>query len=161
MKYLTALIVAVIAISTTQSAHALPAFKKAFAAKYAAKHKSKDFQSAVKKASCNVCHVKGAKKNVQNEYGKLLNKLIPGDAKKRESEAKAKGGDAEKKKESAKILAELSKAFDKTFDLKSEKGKGPKFGELIKEGKLPVDLKKATEAYKAEKKKAESATAEG
>ena len=157
MKYLIAVIAVVVAVSSTQSAHALPPFKKAFSEKYASKHKSKEFQSAVKKASCNVCHVKGAKKNVQNEYGKLLNKLIPGDAKKRETEAKAKGGDAEKKKEQAKILLELSKAFDKTFDLKSESGKGPKFGELIKEGKLPVDLKKATDAYKAEKKKAEAA----
>lgn len=152
MKYLTALIAIVIAVASTQSASALPPFKKAFAEKYAAKHKSKEFQAAVKKASCNACHVKGAKKDVQNEYGKVLNKLIEGDAKDRISAAGKKGAE-EKKKESEKVMAELEKAFGKSFEMKSAAGKGPKYGELIKEGKLPVDLAKAEAAYKAEQKK--------
>ena len=47
-----------------QNALALTQFKKAFAVKYADTHKSAEFKTAVKKASCNVCHVKGAKKEV-------------------------------------------------------------------------------------------------
>ncbi len=152
MKYLTALIAVVIAVAITQSASALPPFKKAFAEKYAAKHKNKEFQAAVKKASCNACHVKGAKKDVQNEYGKLLNKLIEGDAKDRIAAAGKKGAD-EKKKESEKVMAELDKAFAKSAEMKSAGGKGPKYGELMKEGKLPVDLEKAVAAWKAEQKK--------
>lgn len=139
-----------------QNALAMPQFKKAFAEKFAAKHPKKEFQSAVKKATCNACHVKGAKKTVQNEYGKLLAKLIEGDANKRYKAAKAKGSDAGKA-ELAKIMGELDKAFDKSLAAKSEAGKGPKYGELIKAGKLPVDPAKAEAAYKAEKAKAKSA----
>lgn len=140
----------------TQEAQALPDFKKAFASKYADKHESKDFQAAVKKASCNACHVKGAKKNVQNEYGKLLNKLIEGDAENIIKEAKKEGKEAEEKAK-AEIMAALEKAFDKAANEKSEKGKGPTFGELIKAGKLPVDVDKAQADYKAEQaKKTES-----
>lgn len=152
MKNIIGLLVFTIALTCTQSAMALPAFKKAFAEKYAKSHKSKEFQAAVKKASCNACHIKGAKKPVQNEYGKLLNKLIEGDANKRHKAAKAKGkadGDAELKK----ILGELDKAFAKAADTKSAAGKGPKYAEIMKEGKLPVDPAKAEAEYKAAKKK--------
>lgn len=142
----------ILASCLTQEAHALPDFKKAFANKYAAKHESKDFQAAVKKASCNACHVKGAKKNVQNEYGKLLNKLIEGDADKIIKDAKKEGKEAGDKAK-ADILAALEKAFDKAAKEKSEKGKGPTYGELIKAGKLPVDVAKAQADYKAEQAK--------
>ena len=61
------LVFAFVTVIGTQDTMALPQFKKAFAEKYAAKHKSKEFQTAAKKASCNVCHVKGPKKTVQND----------------------------------------------------------------------------------------------
>jgi len=135
---------------------ALPEFKGAFKAKYADSHKSKDFQSAVKKAGCNVCHVKGSKikKEVQNEYGKLLNKMIEGDAKERKSAAKAKDGLPGQNAEKAKILAELDAAFKKLETTKSAGGKGPTYGELINAGKLPVDIEQASKQYLAEVKKA-------
>ena len=92
------------------------------------------------------------KKNVQNEYGKLLNKLIEGDADKIIKDAKKEGKEAGDKAK-ADILAALEKAFDKAAKEKSEKGKGPTYGELIKAGKLPVDVAKAQADYKAEQAK--------
>ena len=148
-----ALAVGTLAVAFSSDAQAMPQFKKAFTKKFVEKHKSKEFQSMAKKASCNVCHVKGPKKDVQNEYGKLLNKLIEGDANKRYKDAK-KTGPSEGKAELEKILSELDKAFDKAGEMKSEAGKGPKFGEIIKAGKLPVDPAKAVAKYKEEKAKA-------
>ena len=146
------LIFSIVAVGfSTQTSLALPEFKKAFTEKYAAKHKSKVFQAAVKKGSCNVCHVKGAKKNVHNEFGKLLANLIEGSAKERKKKAKAEGGTAGQAKEKVKLLEELDKALTKVEKEKSEGGKGPEFGKLIESGKLPVDVKKAAAKYKREK----------
>ena len=154
MKNIIAILVfTIFAAICIQDASAMPQFKKAFAEKYAAKHKSKEFQAAAKKASCNVCHVKGAKKTVQNEYGKLLNKLIEGDANKRLKAAKAKGKEAGAK-ELATILAQLDAAFEKASEENSDGGKGPTYAEIIKKGELPVDPAKAAADYKAAKKKA-------
>ena len=89
---------------------------------------------------------------------KLVNEegqLIEGDAKDRITAA-GKKSPGDKKTETEKIMAELAKAFDKSAEMKSAGGKGPKYSELIKEGKLPVDPAKPEAAYKAEKKKAEA-----
>lgn len=148
----------IVASVCTEDALALPQFKKAFETKYVKTHKnSKEYQSVVRKAGCYVCHIKGGPKDksVQNEYGTLLNKLIEGNAKKRMAEAKDKGGDEARKKELETIMEELEKAFAKAADTKSDEGKGPTFGELIKEAQLPVDVEKATEKYKADLKEAE------
>ena len=134
-----------------QNALALTQFRKAFAAKYANDHKSDEFKVAVKKATCNVCHVKGAKKTFHNEFGESLKKLIEGDVADRRKKAKAEGGLTAYKAELVKILAELEVAFQKTEEVKSHTGQT--FGERIKEGQLPVDLVWAQEQYK--KKKAE------
>ena len=139
--------VTITAVSGSQSL-ALAPFKKAWATKYLENHKNEDFQKVAKKASCNVCHIKGAKKNFQNDYGKLINKLIEGDANKRKKEA------ADSKAEMAKILKEFEAAIDKVAKEKSDGGKGPTYGELIKEGKLPVDLAVAKKKYDEEQKKA-------
>lgn len=158
MKFLTTSAAIVIVMASVQTTFAIAPFKTAFKEKYAAKHKSKEFQAAVKKASCNLCHVSKQKKPIQNEYGKLLNKLIPGDANARIKAAYKEGGSAAKKKETEVVLAQLAKAFDKAFETKSDGGKGPKYGELIKEGKLPVDMKKAVADFKAEQKKKATST---
>lgn len=132
---------------------ALAPFKKAFQAKYLDDHKDAKFQSLAKKTGCNVCHVKGAKsKSVNNDYGKILKKLIEGDAKDRLKEAKAKGP-AESKAETEKVLQELDAAFEKAANEKSDDGKGPTYGELIKNGKLPVDPEVAAAKYAEEQKK--------
>ena len=136
---------------SAQHAQALTQFKKAFAVKYADDHKSDEFKVAVKKASCNVCHVKGAKKQVHNEFGESLKKLIEGNVADRRKQAKAEGGLVAYKAELVKILAELEVAFEKVEEIKSHTDQT--FGERIKEGKLPVDPDWAREQYK--KKKAE------
>ena len=87
-----------------------------------------------------------------------MNKLIEGDAAKRKKKGKESGGSGAEKEELAKLLDELDKAFDKVGDAKSDGGKGPRYSELIKEGKLPVDPVKATAAYKASKKKGDGGT---
>ena len=56
------LVFAMVTAIGTQNAMALPQFKKAFTTKYVAKHNNKEFQATAKKASCNVCHVKGQKR---------------------------------------------------------------------------------------------------
>lgn len=147
---------------TATDAMALAEFKKAFAEKYAKKHESKDFQTAVKKASCNACHVKGEKKYskddegnktaILNEYGKMLDKLVQ-DPAKRKTAAKAAGPDAVSKTK-AEILKEFEMAMEKVAKEKSEGGKGPEFGKIIESGSLPVTVEKAVEAYKAAKKAA-------
>lgn len=152
------LVFSVVAVGfNTQTALALAEFKKAFSDKYAAKHKDKEYASRVRKATCNLCHIKGAKKEkgVHNEYGKLLDKLIEGNAKKRKADAKKEGGTDAEKKEKAKLLEELDKAFKKVEKEKSEGGKGPEYGKLIESGKLPVDIAKAAAKYKEEKAKKE------
>ena len=98
-------------------ASALPEFKKAFEKKYTDKEKNKEYATMVKKAGCNVCHIKGQKdKSPQNAYGKELNKLIEGDAADRK---KAAGDDAAKKAEvKATLHKELDEAFKKTESIK-------------------------------------------
>lgn len=160
MKNLIGIVVLVAVVAGSPNAFALSKFKGAFYDKYAAKHDSKEFQSAVKKASCKACHVGGKKKRTMlNAYAKQLEKLIEGDANSRIKAAKKEGGTPASKAETEKVLAELDKAFAKVADMKSPSG--PKFGELLKEGKLPVDPKEAEAAYKARvaKEEAEKAAA--
>lgn len=136
-------------------AMALSEFKKAFGEKYIKTSKNAEFVTVAKKASCNVCHVKakGAKKDVQNEYGKALNKLIEGSAKERKAAAK-KVSKEDETNEKTKLLAELDAAFKKVEAMKSDGGKGPTFGALLKDGKLPVQLDLAAKRYEAAKAKA-------
>ena len=97
MKKFVVSILALVCVTclSIPKASALSEFKKAFAAKYTDKEKDKEFATLVRKAGCNVCHVKGQKeKSPQNAYGKQLNKLIEGDAADRKKEA---GDDSEKK----------------------------------------------------------------
>lgn len=163
MKYLTILIALAVTFASTQEASALAEFKKAFEKKYSSEiSKNKDLKTAVKKAGCYLCHVKKPAgfqgkvgKDAQNEYGMLLNKLVQGNAKER----KAKAKDEDKAKVKAEVLAEFTKALDKVAEVKSNGGKGPKFGEMMKAGKIPIDVKEASAKYLASLKK-KKATAE-
>lgn len=129
-----ALLCSVAVLAFSSNVQALPPFKKAFSEKYVKTSDNADFQAAAKKASCNACHVKGEKKNVQNNYGTALNKLIEGDAKDRIAAAGKNGADA-KKAETAKIMKELEAAFKKVEAMKSASGKT--YGEILKSGNLP------------------------
>lgn len=86
-----------------------------------------EFRSAVRKAGCFVCHVKGEKKEeARNEYGEALHKFL----------------DAEKfdkdriKAEPEKVEEEILKAFEEVAKMKSKDGKT--FGEKIQAGELPA-----------------------
>lgn len=86
-----------------------------------------EFRSAVRKAGCFVCHVKGEKKEeARNEYGEALSKFL----------------DSEKfdkdriKAEPEKVEEEILKAFEEVAKMKSKDGKA--FGEKIQAGELPA-----------------------
>jgi hypothetical protein len=119
----------------TPRAEAIAPFKKAFQKKYVDPSDNEDFKSAFKKASCNTCHVKGEKKDVRNEYGDALAKLIEGDANQRIKDAGKEGGSEGRKKETEKVVKELEKAFEEVAKQKSKSGES--FGDMIKSGKLP------------------------
>ncbi len=121
----------------TPKASALAEFKKAFTKKYTSSD-NKEFATKVKKAGCNVCHIKGQKdKSPQNAYGKELNKLIEGDAADRKKEA----GDDPEKKAAVKeaLLKEIDAAFTKVEGMKLP-DMDQTVIERIKEGLLPVPL---------------------
>ncbi len=126
------------------SARALPPFKKAFGEKYTDKETNPEYFDLVRKTGCEVCHVKGQKKNIQNAYGRELNALIAGDAADRLKEASAKGPEA-KEKETAVLLAEFDQALNKVADMENKDHE--KWGDRIHAGKLPVPVAQAQEDY--------------
>jgi hypothetical protein len=124
----------VAAFAFAQAAFALPAFRKAFEERYVKNNANAAFAEQVKKEGCNVCHVKGEKKDVRNAYGKVLADLIPGDAQERLKAA----GESGKAAEEAKLLEELQKAFTKAETTPVNGKDGETFGDRIKAGKLPA-----------------------
>ena len=153
MKTVLAILsVVVLTSGLSGNAMALAPFKKVWKTKYIDTHKDEKFQAVAKKAGCNVCHIndKKVKKHFQNEYGQMIAKLIEGDAKKR----------YKIKEEKAKVMKELEAALEKVAKAKSKGGKGPTFGELIKAGKLPVDLEAAKKKHYEDQAKAKKDGAE-
>jgi hypothetical protein len=124
----------VVFFGAVQSAHALPKFKIAFEKRYTEENGNEEFKAAVKKEACNVCHVKGEKKDERNAYGEALSKLIPGEAQQRLKDA------SDKATEEEKILKELEEAFVKveTQKVDEKKADSPTFGDLLKAGTLPA-----------------------
>jgi hypothetical protein len=112
------------------SVQAMSEFKKAFQEKYVDKSGNEAFKAAFQKASCNVCHLKGKKKEERNDYGKELAELIEGNATER-----LKVPADQKDKVKADILKELEKAFDEVAKKKSASGET--YGNLIQAGQLP------------------------
>jgi hypothetical protein len=123
--------------ATAGTVAAMPPFRKAFEDKYVKEHPKAEFQAAAKKAMCNICHVQGKPKTVNNAYGEELAKLIEGKA----SDRLKKAGDSGKEAEQEKLLAELEAAFAKVEKVKvdSKDSASPTYGDLIKAGKLPVE----------------------
>ncbi len=112
----------------TGNAEAIPLFYQKFEAKYAGADAKPEFAALVKETKCNVCHVKGEKKEVRNAYGEALHKagLEKDDFKKERVEA-----------EGDKVDKEIMEALEKAAAEKS--AGGMTFGELLKAGKLPGD----------------------
>jgi hypothetical protein len=112
-----------------EQAHAIPPFMNAFVAKYAGDKAKPDFAKSVKEeVKCNVCHVKGEKKEVRNAYGEALKKagLDKNNFKKERLES-----------EPDAVAKEINAALDKVGKEKS-KG-GDTYEARIQAGKLPVE----------------------
>lgn len=136
-RVMIAVVALYLVLGVARTSQALPEFKKAFDQRYCEEQDA--LKALAKKANCNICHVPKKPKTERNAYGDALANLIEGDANKRIKEARKTGGDEGKKKETQLVLEELEKAFEKAEEEKSEEG--PTFGELLKEGKLPVTAK--------------------
>lgn len=120
---LATLAVAAILVASLQSvASARGEYKKAFDKKY---------KEALKKTDCNICHIKGEKKNKRNDFGMALSKAgLTEEQYKAEIKDKGlKGKDKDKKG------AELfNKALEKV--LKDEKNK--KIKDALEAGERPA-----------------------
>lgn len=134
---MTLIAMAILTVGFSDEVSALAEFKKAFAEKYTDKEANEEFHTTVRKAGCWVCHVKGKDKDVRNSYGDALAELIEGDANERKKEVKDKEKE-EKDAVKAKILEELDAAMDAVAE--KENSDGVKYGDLIKDHKLPVPL---------------------
>lgn len=118
---------AVLWLIPSGDAQAIPLFYNKFEAKYAGASAKPDFVAAIKEAKCNVCHVKGEKKEVRNEYGEALHKagLEKDKYKKERVDSEADVVDKEIMDALEKVAGEKSKA-------------GAPYGDALKAGKLPV-----------------------
>ncbi|MGE0608807.1 MAG: hypothetical protein AB7O62_17060 [Pirellulales bacterium] len=112
-----AVVAAVFSLVSAPSAEARPQYNKAFEGKYVVPG-SKIHDALGGKSNCNVCH-EGTDKKKRNDYGKALEKALEKNEK-----------DADKLDEALeKVAKEPSDADDE---------KSPTFGDLIKDGTLPV-----------------------
>jgi len=110
---------------STPSAKAIKAFKDQFEAKYVKPDSTEPgdvaLAKAVAEAKCYVCHEKGSKKN-RNAYGRSLSELLD-------------------RKEDKENVEKIQESLDAIAALKSnpDDADSPTFGELLGQGKLPVD----------------------
>jgi hypothetical protein len=102
-------LVAGLVLFAGSEAAARPAYCKTFIAEYPK-------VEAAKEAKCAICHPKADDKDVRNNYGQVLGKLV-----------------GENEKDAAKIKASLKKAEGEKSAVP-----GKTFGDLLKEGKLPA-----------------------
>ncbi len=126
-------------------AAAFPAFKRQFDARYLVKG-SPLYEAYGGRSRCNVCHVGGAMdREHRNEYGRALDKLLD------RADAEALGVEnarrdpqaaraARQKIEAALDAVEklLAEPRDKPGDKGQPQEMPPTFGQLIREGRLPI-----------------------
>jgi hypothetical protein len=101
-------------VADAPQAQAFPPFKIAFDKKYMAEG-SALHKALEGKSNCNVCHLGTKDKKKRNDYGLALDKLLT--------------------KEDAKNPEKITDALAK---VEAEKSGNMTFGELIKQGKLPI-----------------------
>ena len=129
-----------------QSARAFPAFKRRFDAKYLVKG-TPLYEALGGRSSCNVCHVGGAMdREHRNDYGQALDKLLErADAETLSIERARR--DPQAARAAARKIDDALVAVEKLPANPREKGSGgktsdemapPTFGQLIREGKLPM-----------------------
>ncbi|NBV45387.1 MAG: hypothetical protein EBR86_07035 [Planctomycetia bacterium] len=121
---MTAAVVAVVVGGSARPAFAIKQFLDEFKAVYVKPDSNdpadKSLAAAVETAKCNVCHV-GMNKKDRNAYGSALAELLD-------------------KKEDAKNVEKIRQSLEKVAGMPSDPAKAdsPKFGDLIKQGKLPA-----------------------
>lgn len=116
-----------LALLAASPAMGISEFSKQWRNAYLEDNENEEFVTAARRASCNVCHVKGEdKKEVKNEYGQELAKLLDHEDYPRERI----------KAEPEKVAEEIKAAFKKVESAKSKDGKA--FGAKIKAGELPA-----------------------
>ena len=101
-----------------REAYAIKQFADEFKAMYV--KDGTPLAAAVEEAKCNVCHMGKSKKD-RNAYGNALADLLD-------------------KKDDAKNVEKIRQSLEKVAAMPSDPAKpdSPKFGDLIKQGKLPV-----------------------
>lgn len=108
-------------------AFAIKEFSDQWTKTYVDSSDNEGFKAAVKEAKCNVCH-QGKDKKTRNPYGVEVGKLL-----------KAKELKPRFATEGDKVKAEIEAAYKKIAEIKGPDG--ATYGERIKAGKLPVDVK--------------------
>ncbi|MCA9190343.1 MAG: hypothetical protein KDB03_01220 [Planctomycetales bacterium] len=99
-----------------------------FKGKYAGDEANADFKELVKKAGCNVCHVKGEdKKKVRNPYGNALHEALE----------EAEFPVADFKKNPEKYAEKLKEIMTKVEEEKCKDEEHKTFGARIKANLLP------------------------
>jgi hypothetical protein len=129
---------AVAAVLVTRPASAIPQFFNEFKAKYADPEGTDEQKAlnetieAIKPATlrCNVCH-EGKDKKKRNAYGEAMAELLD-------------------KKEDKDNKEKIQEALDKISEIKidPEDEKSPTYGEILAEGKLPIEVKEEEEETK-------------
>jgi hypothetical protein len=127
----TWLVLVLFVVSTTATtALAIPAFRSEFEVYYKVKEPETDAQKALAEkvavAKCNVCHVDGEKKSVNNPYGIALSELLD----------KENFSATRRKEEADKVQAEIRAALDKVAEMQSPTEET--YGERITAGELPI-----------------------
>lgn len=110
---------------TGRAALADKIFGTEFTKRYVTKDTPEEWQKAVKKAKCYLCHVKGKRKELCNTYGDALSRFL--DPKKYEKDRCKNEPDA--------VAQEIQTALEKVEAEKSPRG--VTYGELFKSRELP------------------------
>lgn len=131
-RMFTWLLLVVFVVSTTATtALAIPAFRTEFETYYKVKEPGTDAEKALAEkvavAKCNVCHVDGEKKSVNNLYGNKLAELLD----------KENFSLTRRKEEPEEVQAEIRAALDKVAAMKEADEADATFGERIEKGELP------------------------
>ena len=122
----------IICLFVTRSGHALPPFRSPLEDRYA--QTDLKWRQELRRANCNICHIRKKEKRFVNAYGKLLADLIPGNAQDRLAAAKSIGDEA-RAAEYTIVMHELGEAIKKAEDLRDSAG--VTHGELFRSRKLP------------------------
>ena len=119
----------------------MPPFKKGFEARYIGDEETSPLAVSFGEAKCNVCHVDGEKKDVNNAYGEALAELLDHEDFKRGGRFKPKSDEATEAEIEAAIeagIAVIQAALESVELLESPTG--DTYLERIEAGLLPIEF---------------------